>query len=84
VTLDLRHGSDYSILNSDSPNLNYAPERLSMAKVEGACAPADRIGRPTMRNPDIQDTRDKLGIFSMVGLPGSGAEAGTPLLGKAD
>ena len=33
-------------------------------RVEGAFTPADRIGQLTMRNLDIQDTRDKLGIYS--------------------
>jgi argininosuccinate synthase len=34
VTLELRRGNDYSLLNTESPNLTYAPERLSMEKVE--------------------------------------------------
>ena len=57
VTLELRRGNDYSILNTESPNLTYAPERLSMEKVENApFTPADRIGQLTMRNLDITDT----------------------------
>lgn len=32
VTLELRRGNDYSILNTESPNLTYAPERLSMER----------------------------------------------------
>lgn len=69
VTLELRRGNDYSILNTDSPNLTYAPERLSMEKVEDApFSPADRIGQLTMRNLDIVDTRAKLGIYSHAGL----------------
>ena len=64
VTLELRRGNDYSILNTESPNLTYAPERLSMEKVEDApFSPADRIGQLTMRNLDITDTRAKLGIY---------------------
>jgi argininosuccinate synthase len=58
-------------MNTDSPNLTYKPERLSMEKVEGAFTPADRIGQLTMRNLDIADTRDKLGIYSKVGLLGT-------------
>ncbi|HEX5784435.1 MAG TPA: argininosuccinate synthase, partial [Burkholderiaceae bacterium] len=62
VTLELRRGNDYSIVNTESPNLTYAPERLSMEKVEDApFSPADRIGQLTMRNLDITDTRAKLG-----------------------
>ncbi len=69
VTLELRRGNDYSILNTESPNLTYAPERLSMEKVENAAfTPLDRIGQLTMRNLDIADTRTKLGIYSQTGL----------------
>jgi argininosuccinate synthase len=68
VTLELRRGNDYSILNTESPNLTYAPERLSMEKVEDApFSPLDRIGQLTMRNLDITDTRAKLGCIPMPG-----------------
>ncbi|MDG5974566.1 argininosuccinate synthase [Hydrogenophaga taeniospiralis CCUG 15921] len=69
VTIELRRGNDYSIMNTDSPNLTYAPERLSMEKVEDApFTPLDRIGQLTMRNLDITDTRAKLGIYAKSGL----------------
>jgi len=69
VTMELRRGNDYSLLNTESPNLTYAPERLSMEKVEDApFSPLDRIGQLTMRNLDITDTRAKLGIYSIAGL----------------
>jgi len=69
VTVELRRGNDYSILNTESPNLTYAPERLSMEKVEDApFSPLDRIGQLTMRNLDITDTRAKLGIYAKSGL----------------
>ncbi len=69
VTLELRRGNDYSMLNTESPNLTYAPERLSMEKVEDApFTPLDRIGQLTMRNLDITDTRAKLGIYAKTGL----------------
>lgn len=78
VTLELRRGNDYSILNTVSPNLTYAPERLSMEKVEDApFTPADRIGQLTMRNLDITDTRAKLGLYAKTGLLSSGE--GTPI-----
>ena len=86
VTLELRRGNDYSLLNTESPNLTYAPERLSMEKVENApFSPADRIGQLTMRNLDIVDTRDKLGIYANSGLLqlGEGA-AMLKLEGKKD
>ena len=69
VTLELRRGNDYSLLDTASPNLTYAPERLSMEKVENApFSPADRIGQLTMRNLDIVDTRAKLGVYARSGL----------------
>ncbi len=73
VTVELRRGNDYSILDTKSPNLTYAPERLSMEKVEDApFSPADRIGQLTMRNLDITDTRAKLGIYTDTGLLSGG------------
>ena len=69
VTVELRRGNDYSILNTESRNLTYAPERLSMEKVEDApFSPLDRIGQLTMRNLDITDTRAKLGIYAKSGV----------------
>ncbi|WP_431100978.1 argininosuccinate synthase [Roseateles noduli] len=81
VTLELRRGNDYTILDTVSPNLTYAPERLSMEKVEDAAfTPADRIGQLTMRNLDIADTREKLGVYSRSGLLGKNSEGSIPLL----
>jgi argininosuccinate synthase len=85
VTLELRRGNDYSILNTESPNLTYAPERLSMEKVEDAAfTPADRIGQLTMRNLDIADSRAKLGIYAQVGLIGGATFEGLKLLDGGD
>jgi argininosuccinate synthase len=70
-------------MNTESPNLTYHPERLTMESGAGAFTPADRIGQLTMRNLDIQDTRSKLGIYSQVGLLG-GAEGSIPLLNAPD
>ncbi|MDU7588957.1 MAG: argininosuccinate synthase, partial [Acidovorax sp.] len=76
VTLELRRGNDYSLLNTESPNLTYAPERLSMEKVEDApFSPLDRIGQLTMRNLDISDTRGKLGVYARAGLLSLGGNA---------
>jgi argininosuccinate synthase len=81
VTLELRRGNDYSIMDTTSPNLTYAPERLSMEKVDDAAfTPLDRIGQLTMRNLDISDTRDKLGIYHRAGLIGAQSEGSMPLL----
>jgi argininosuccinate synthase len=72
VTLELRRGNDYSILNTVSPNLTYKPERLTMEKGESMFSPQDRIGQLTMRNLDISDTRDKLLIYTQAGLLSGG------------
>ncbi|MBM3757883.1 MAG: argininosuccinate synthase [Acidobacteria bacterium] len=70
VSIELRRGNDYSILDTKSPNLTYHPERLSMEKVEGAFTPLDRIGQLTMRNLDITDSREKLIVYAKGGLLG--------------
>ena len=69
VTLELRLGNDFTILNTESPNLTYVAERLSMEKVKDApFTPSDRIGQLTMRNLDIVDTRNKLAVYTDTGL----------------
>jgi argininosuccinate synthase len=68
VTVELRRGNDYSILNTESPNLTFHPERLSMEKTESTFSARDRIGQLTMRNLDIADTREKLITYARTGL----------------
>jgi argininosuccinate synthase len=68
VTLELRRGNDYSILDTTGPQLTYKPDRLTMEKGESAFTPQDRIGQLTMRNLDITDTRDKLLTYVKTGL----------------
>jgi argininosuccinate synthase len=80
VRLELRRGNDYSILNTESPHLTYAPERLTMEKGEGAFSPLDRIGQLTMRNLDISDSRAKLFVYSKAGLLGTKAFDGLRLI----
>jgi argininosuccinate synthase len=80
VALELRRGNDHSILDTRSPNLTYKPERLTMEKGEEVYfTPADRIGQLTLRNLDIEDTREKLRVYGEAGLLGEGK--GVPLLG---
>lgn len=82
VTIELRRGNDYIILNTESPNLTYTAERLSMEKVEdSAFTPLDRIGQLTMRNLDIIDTRAKLGIYTNSGLLTVSKDSVLPQLG---
>jgi argininosuccinate synthase len=84
VTLELRRGHDYSILDTTSPNLTYHPERLTMEKGDEVFfTPQDRIGQLTMRNLDIFDTRDKIRVYHEVGLMGTTAPDGLPLLPAA-
>ncbi|MBU6487744.1 MAG: argininosuccinate synthase [Burkholderiales bacterium] len=78
VTVELRRGNDYSLLSTKSPNLTYQPERLSMEKVQSTFSPRDRIGQLTMRNLDITDTREKLRIYSQVGLLTPGEASALP------
>ncbi len=73
VTIRLRRGDDYSIMNTEGANLTYEPDRLSMERVEDqAFGPLDRIGQLTMRNLDIDDSRSKLDVYRDTGtLDGS-------------
>ena len=80
VTLELRRGNDYSLLDTTSPNLTYHPERLTMEKGEGMFTPMDRIGQLTLRNMDIADTREKLAVYTGVGLLGTHSDGGIALL----
>jgi argininosuccinate synthase len=73
VTIALRRGNDYSILDTTSPNLTYKPERLTMEKGELSFTPQDRIGQLTMRNLDIEDTRAKLSTYSRTSRLAGGA-----------
>jgi len=82
VTVELRRGNDYSLLNTTSPNLTYKPERLTMEKGEGEFTPQDRIGQLTMRNLDITDTRDKIDIYTKAGLLAPGGPTALPELPK--
>jgi argininosuccinate synthase len=84
VTLLLRRGNDYSILDTASPNLTYKPERLTMEKGESAFTPQDRIGQLTMRNLDIEDTRQKLSTYLRAARIGPGVDAGLPKLLEGD
>ena len=79
VTVQLRRGDDYSILNTTGEHFTYSPERLSMERVEDApFGPLDRIGQLTMRNLDIADTREKLEIYRLAGtLDANTLAAGT-------
>ncbi len=80
VTIELRRGNDYSIMDTSSPNLTYKPERLTMEKGQEYFTPLDRIGQLTMRNMDIADTREKLMVYTENGLLRASSKSGVPQL----
>ena len=82
VAIELRRGNDYSIVNTESPNLSYKPERLTMEKGASSFSPQDRIGQLTMRNLDIADTREKLLAYAKSGLLSVGSGSALPRLGS--
>jgi argininosuccinate synthase len=82
VTLRLRRGDDYTVLDTSGPHLTYQPERLSMERSESAFGPLDRIGQLTMRNLDITDSREKLEVYRGTGTLDEGSELG--VLGPAE
>jgi argininosuccinate synthase len=84
VTIELRRGNDYSILDTASPNLTYKPERLTMEKGEAFFTPQDRIGQLTMRNLDITDTREKLSTYAKRGLLSPATANDLPRLPEPD
>jgi argininosuccinate synthase len=84
VTVELRRGNDYSILNTTSPNLTYKPERLTMEKGDSVFSPQDRIGQLTMRTLDIDDTREKLLAYAKMGLLAPSGGAALPQLPKSE
>jgi len=78
VTLKLRRGNDYSIMNTVSDNMTYRPELLTMESDAGAFTAQHRIGQLTLRNMDIADTRDKLELYTRQNLLATDAITGTP------
>jgi argininosuccinate synthase len=72
VTLRLRRGEDYSLLDTSGPAFSYHPDKLSMERTrDSAFGPVDRIGQLTMRNLDIADSRAKLEQYAGLGMVGS-------------
>jgi argininosuccinate synthase len=84
VTIELRRGNDYSILDTTSPNLTYKPERLTMEKGESMFTPQDRIGQLTMRNLDIVDTREKLFTYVKAGVLAPWSGTAVPALSPVE
>ena len=69
VTIELRRGDDFTILDTEGPSLSYDPEHLTMERgKEEHFNPLDRIGQLTMRNLDIAQSREKLHEYSDAGV----------------
>src|SRR5207302_2745203 len=80
VTLRLRRGEDYSVMDTSGPAFSYHPDKLSMERTEdSAFGPTDRIGQLTMRNLDIADSRAKLEHYAGLGMIGSAHPALAPV-----
>ncbi len=82
VTLELRRGNDYTILDTVSDRLTYKPERLTMERGDSAFTANDRIGQLTLRTLDVMDTRDKLDRYADNGLLTSAIPHALPRLGR--
>ncbi len=60
VTLELRRGDDYTLLDTQAEHMAYDPSKLSMEKVASAFTPEDRIGALEMQNLSVGDNRGLL------------------------
>jgi argininosuccinate synthase len=67
VTLELRRGDDYTILDTRGEAVTYDPERLSMERSATAFTAGDRIGQLAVQVNDIADTQRMLA--AQRGLP---------------
>jgi argininosuccinate synthase len=73
VSLELRRGDDYTILDTRADYMSYDPDKLSMEKVEDAAfAPADRIGALELQNLSVIDNRNLL-VHHLASLARLGA-----------
>jgi argininosuccinate synthase len=70
VTIELRGGDDYTILDTDGDAVAYDSERLSMERSATAFTAADRIGQLAVQINDIADTRQMLERQGYVPLEG--------------
>ena len=68
VTLELRRGDDYTILDTQGDAVTYDPERLSMERSATAFTAADRIGQLAVQVNDIADSRAMLRAHAHVPL----------------
>jgi argininosuccinate synthase len=57
VTVELRRGDDYTVLDTHGDSVTYDPERLSMERSATAFTAGDRIGQLALKTNDIADAR---------------------------
>ncbi len=86
VTLELRRGDDYTILDTTGPALSYGPERLSMERTESSFTATDRIGQLAVQLNDIIDSRGRLDEYlaGQLGQLDGGAIPRPLATGEAD
>ncbi len=80
VTLELRRGDDYTLLDTRAARSAYDPHKLSMEKTDSAFSPDDRIGALEMQSLGVLDNRELLLHFAKQLVQGSEGP-GNPLLG---
>jgi argininosuccinate synthase len=80
VTVELRRGDDWTILDTRAVYMSYAPEKLSMERVaDPAFTPEDRIGALELQNLSVGDNRDLL-LHHLDSVRRLGAGPGGPSL----
>jgi argininosuccinate synthase len=89
VKLELRRGDDYTIVSTEARHMSYAPEKLSMERVEQpAFTPEDRIGALELQDLNIGDNRalllHHLDAVKQLADSGAGGASIAALLGDAD
>jgi len=68
VTVELRRGDDYTILDTRGASISYDPARLSMERSDTAFSESDRIGQLALQRNDIADTQRMLAEQSRLAL----------------
>jgi argininosuccinate synthase len=83
VTIELRRGDDYTIVDTRAAHMAYDPHKLSMEKVESLFSPEDRMGALEMQNLGVLDNRgflvNHLGALRQLA---AGAAATPPALAE--
>jgi argininosuccinate synthase len=81
VTLELRRGEDYSLVDTRAEHMAYGPDKLSMERVaDPPFTPEDRIGALELQNLSVTDNRDQL-LHHLSSLARLGAAPGQAIAG---